>query len=321
MDTDEEYYPKDEGILCKFWKVGQCSRSKDECVFAHSRFKSLTKEKGKPTTYNVEPMGILMKRLRNEEQMREEIDINQCINKIKIAFYNKMPKKLAIVSKKAIYKEILSSHGQSNTMDLRKNIQIAIKHMIFTKELTQTKRSVILNTIKNQPKRKQPVKKIPKKKVNSNKEINIKIEKLWALEQAKITQKHKAAENRNIKEFLIEKYQTREETSKITWKLPQELKIVGVNDENEPFKQIDEIEIAKKQVTEVEEDKIFIWKVPSEIKITETMEDTSIMKELKRIKELQLEKESLVKKLYETKKKVEEMNKKINLALKNIEPI
>ena len=290
-------YPKDEGILCKFWKDGQCTRSKDECWFAHSRFQSQTKKKSQPRSYNVETMGELMKRLKNEEQKKEKMETNKYIKEIKVAFlHNKRQTKTEIMSKKKIYKDILSRFREPNKTELKKNIKVAINKMIITKELTQTKRSIILNTIRN-----------------SDKEIHIKLEKLWEVEKAKKSQKLKAAKEKNVKEFLIDKDEVYEETNKITWKLPQELQILGVQDEIEPIEEMENFEITKKQVTEIEKDKVFVWRVPDDIRIIESIEDSSVMKELKKIKVLQLEEESLVKKLYETKEKIEEMTKKLTL--------
>ena len=65
-------YPKEDGVMCQFFKDGHCHRSEETCWFLHrpgqsnKRVEPEVKEYN--YNYNVEPMGHLMKRLREEER-------------------------------------------------------------------------------------------------------------------------------------------------------------------------------------------------------------------------------------------------------------
>ena len=66
-------YPKDDNIMCLFFKDGYCKRTEEEYWFKHKPWQSNTKRKQEEKPYDIEPMGHLMKRLRDEAQKKKRL--------------------------------------------------------------------------------------------------------------------------------------------------------------------------------------------------------------------------------------------------------
>ena len=339
-------YPKEDGVMCRLFKVGKCNRDQEECWFQHSEFQSRPKKKTQDLPFNVQPLGELMKELRQKAELNRPTSsgvlrhnpqngaarkyqskvCSQCsrtfANSTTLSQHTRIhlgikPYRCEICQRKFTQLSHVQQHIRTHTGDK----PYKCRHPGCSKAYSQ------LSNLQSHSKchqtnklKKKLVKKIIGKKFNTDRKINTAVEQLWNMEQMEKILKQKTSNNRDMREFVIDKYQIYKETAKITWRIPKPLKIAVVNDLEIDFStDIEEIEIPKEQVTEVEKDDIYIWRVPEVLKIVEVIEDSSIANELKKIKELQSLKENLVKELNETKVKIQEIDNKIKFKLQNID--
>ena len=237
----------------------------------------------------------------------KNLKIEKYITKVRAAINYKMKKNgTSRVSKKAIHQFIETTYNEKNKEEMKCNIERAVKKMIKSKECTKSNRSIVSNISKNE---------IIEKKMNNDAKIESKIRRLWRAEKKKMLQEQTLLNTRNIQHFLINKSQVYEEkeTKKITWTLPEDLRVMGINDVVAKDT-IKKFEIPKEQVIDNEETFEFEWKIPHGIKISESIEDSTIVNELKELSKL-------VGEIKEKKQQLEMIYSEITFKLEKVEQL